>query len=267
MQLSKRTFWHIKQALIISRKLSYCKKHFKESINEDFLMKNLYKRTMDLCYGLKDIKNELTLKIQLDKLKQLCDTLSGFPSIYNLTCRNLTDNLIKCVCVCGKSKKCIGKNQLEKMSQNLESLVKMLLLQSHLVSTLNIKTEIENVATLNFPVIKRVVKDEFDSKKEEKDDNSSSWIEKLIINDIKLLEKNVMILETAMNVFESPCENFNLCKSTKELFHSFLNEIIVYFDKIRFVDVMDEQRTERSYSQIIVRISGFMCVMFKKMWI
>ncbi|ETN99120.1 hypothetical protein RFI_38367, partial [Reticulomyxa filosa] len=183
------------------------------------------------------------------------------------------------------------------MRQNLESLVKILFLQSHLVSTLNIKTEIENVETslithLNnvtnegLAVIKRAVKDESDSKKEKKDDNSSSVrIDKLAKPDIELLETNVIILETAMNVFKPSCEHFNLSKPTKELFLSFLNEIIVYFDKISqkitslfekqryhafdeikgFVNIMDalrkikavKQRTQRSYSQIIERIFGF----------
>ncbi|ETO18589.1 hypothetical protein RFI_18676, partial [Reticulomyxa filosa] len=290
--ISKEDILAYKISIDDLKKTQLLQKHFKEAINKDFLMQNLHKRIMDLCCGLKDIKNELTLKIRLDKLKQLCDIFSGFPPIYNLACRNLTDNLINYV---ENTKKCIRKNQFEKMRQNLESLVKILFLQSHLVSTLNIKTEIENVETLlithlnnvtneGLVVIKRVVKGDFDSKKE-KDYNSSFWIKKLTINDIKLLEKNVIILETAMNVFESPCEHFNLNKPIKELFHSFLNEIIDYFDKISqkitslfekqryhafneikgFVNVMDdlrkvkavEQRTQRSYFQIIERIFGF----------
>ncbi|ETO00613.1 hypothetical protein RFI_36827, partial [Reticulomyxa filosa] len=125
-------------------------------------------------------------------------------------------------------------------------------------------------------VIKKAIKDEPNFQKEEKDDTLSFVrIEKLGKSDIEQLETSAAILETATNVFELPCQHINLDKPTKQVFQSFLGEIIgslfekqryQAFDEIKdFVSVMDnlrkiksvEQRTQRSYFQIIERIFGY----------
>ncbi|ETN98397.1 hypothetical protein RFI_39113, partial [Reticulomyxa filosa] len=99
------------------------------------------------------------------------------------------------------------------------------------------------------------------------------------------LEMNADILERASNVFELPCQHINLDKSTKQVFQSFLGEVVVYFERISqkiaslfekqryeafdeikdFVFVMDslrkikavEQGTQRSYFQTIEHIIGY----------
>ncbi|ETO01954.1 hypothetical protein RFI_35486 [Reticulomyxa filosa] len=192
------------------------------------------------------------------------------------------------------------------MQKNLEALVKALSLQSHLISLFDIKQEITNLETLTLThlqnvasealaKIKDATKDKSDLAKEEKSDTSFSSlvrVEKLSESDTKQLETNVMILESAVNVFDLLYQQHaNLGKPVKELFQSFLGEVIVYFERISqkiaslfekqryqafdeikgFVFIMDnlrkikavEQKTQQNYLQIIERIFGYVRDVYK----
>ncbi|ETO02166.1 hypothetical protein RFI_35270, partial [Reticulomyxa filosa] len=210
--------------------------HLKDAISADALVQNLNDQTHHLISEIeKNMENEIALKVHLDKLAQVKNVFPNFASAYKQACQTLAKLLTNSV---NNAKECIEKNKFEEVRKGLEAIVKVLPLQSNLVSLFDVKKEIQHLETLlmthlnsvvnkGIVVTKRAVKDESDSKKEEKDDNSSSVrVSKLTKSDIELLEANIILLETAMNVFESPCEHFNLSKPIKELFHSFLNEII-----------------------------------------
>ncbi|ETO35047.1 hypothetical protein RFI_02028 [Reticulomyxa filosa] len=286
--INKEDVFTYKKILDELKSADSLRNHLKDAISADALTQNLNDQTRHLITEIeKNMENEIALKTHLDKLAQVRNVFPNFAPVYKQACQTLANRL---TISANNAKESIEKDKFEEVR-------KILPLQSNLVSLFDIKNEIKNLETLlmarlhnltdkGLAVIKRAVKDESDSKKEEKDDNSSSVrIDKLAKPDIELLETNVIILETAMNVFEPPCEHFNLSKPTKELFLSFLNEIIVYFDKISqkitslfekqryhafdeikgFVNIMDalrkikavEQRTQRSYFQIIERIFGF----------
>ncbi|ETO04255.1 hypothetical protein RFI_33142, partial [Reticulomyxa filosa] len=268
--------------------------HLKDAISADALVQNLNDQTHHLISEIeKNMENEIALKVHLGKLAQVRNIFPNFAPVYKQACQTLANRLTNSV---DTLKECIEKNKFEEVRKALEAIIKVLPLQPNLATMFDVKKEIKQLETLlmahlnnvtdkGLVAVKRAVKDESASKKEEKDDNPSIRIDKLAKPDIELLEISATILEAATNVFEPPCEHFNLSKPTKELFYSFLNEIIVYFDKISqkitslfekqrylafdeikgFVNVMDdlrklkavEQRTQRSYFQIIERIFGF----------
>ncbi|ETO03159.1 ATPase, partial [Reticulomyxa filosa] len=242
----------------------------------------------------KHMGNELELQIQLDKLVQVGNVFPKFASAYKKACQTLAEHLTNYV---DNAKGCLDKHNFEEMRKNLESLVKALSLQTHLISLFDIKQEITKLESSllmhlrksmieGLNVIKKAIKDEHNFHKEEKDDTFSfARIEKLGKSDIEQLEMNADILERAKNVFEPPCQHVNLDKSTKEIFQSFFDKVVVYFERVSqkigslfekqryqafdeikgFVSVMDnlrkikpvEQRTQRSYFQIIERIFGY----------
>ncbi|ETO00628.1 hypothetical protein RFI_36812, partial [Reticulomyxa filosa] len=261
----------------------------------DALIQNLDHQTHHLIGEMQEhVKNEFILQTQLDKLAQVGAAFPEFASVYKEACQALAKHLTNYV---NNAKGCLDNYSFKEMRKNLESLVKALSLQSHLVSLFDIKQEISNLETQllmclrkltdeGLGVIKKAIKDESNFHKEEKDDTFSFvQIEKLGKSDIEQLETSAAILENAVNVFELPFQHVNLDKSIKQVFQSFLGEVVVYFERISqkiaslfekqryqafdeikgFVFVMDnlrkikavEQRTQRSYFQIIERIFGY----------
>ncbi|ETO31352.1 Helicase conserved domain containing protein, partial [Reticulomyxa filosa] len=268
--------------------------HLKEAICADSLVQNLNGQIDDLLREIKNnINNPNELKIHLDKLMQIGNCFSQFATLYTQACQTLANHLMNYV---NDAKEYINTNKFEEFRNNLEKIAKILPLQSNLISLFDIKTQITNLETLllthlnnemnkGIAVIKKGMKKDSNSNKEDVSDPLLIPIEKLDKYDIEVLETSTASLETAMNVFELRCEHFNLSKPTTELLHALLNEIIIYFEKIsqqaaslfekkryhafdeikEFVNVMDdlrkikavEQRTQRSYFQIIERIFGF----------
>ncbi|ETO00970.1 ATPase, partial [Reticulomyxa filosa] len=241
------------------------RKYLSEAICADALIQNLDNQTHHLIEEMeKHMGNELELQIQLDKLVQVGNVFPKFAPAYKEACRALAKHLTNYV---NNAKGCLDKHNFEQMRKNLESLVKILSLQSHLVSLFDIKQEITNLETQllmylrklmneGLGVIKKAIKDEPNFHKEEKDDTFAFvQIEKLGKSDIEQLEVNADILERASNVFELPCQHVNLDKSTKQVFQSISQKIASLFEKQRyqafdevkdFVFIMDNLRKIKS---------------------
>ncbi|ETO00468.1 hypothetical protein RFI_36976, partial [Reticulomyxa filosa] len=130
------------------------------------------------------------LQTQLDKLVQVGNVFPKFAPAYKEACQTLAKHLTNYV---NNAKECLDNYNFEETRKNLESLVKVLSLQPHLVSLFDIKQEITNLET---HVIKRAIKDESNFHKEEKGNTFTFvQIEKLGKSDIKQLEMNADILE------------------------------------------------------------------------
>ncbi|ETO03541.1 ATPase, partial [Reticulomyxa filosa] len=271
------------------------RKYLSEAICADALIKNVDHQTHHLIEEMQEhMKNEFILQTQLDKLVQVGNVFPKFAPAYKEACQALAKHLTNYV---NNAKECLDNYNFEEMRKNLELLAKVLSLQSHLASLFNIKQEITNLETQllmclrtltneGLGVIKRAIKDESNFHKEEKGNTFSFvQIEKLGKSDIEQLKMNANILERAVNVFELPCQHVNFDKPIKQVFQSFLDKVVMYFERISqkigslfekqrheafdeikdFVFIMDslrkiksvEQGTQQSYFQTIERIIGY----------
>ncbi|ETO01626.1 hypothetical protein RFI_35814, partial [Reticulomyxa filosa] len=165
------------------------RKHLSEAICADALIQNVDHQTHHLIKEMeKHMGNELELQIQLDKLEQVGNVFPKFAPAYKEACQTLAKHLTNYV---NNAKECLDNYNFEETRKNLESLVKVLSLQSHLLLMCLRKLTDEGLG-----VIKKAIKDESNFHKEEKDDTFSFFqIEKLGKSDIEQLEMNADILE------------------------------------------------------------------------
>ncbi|ETO33243.1 hypothetical protein RFI_03864 [Reticulomyxa filosa] len=241
---------------------------------------------------------ESVLKIHLDKMAQVQSCFPAFSASYKEAGHRLKKRFANCV---DDAKECITKNKFAEFQKNLKTIAKGITIQEHICSLIDIKKEIKNLESElsdylqrcateeGLAVLKKSTKEISNSsssiKNEEKIDSAHILLEKLDKNGIDIVQKTIDTLEAAVNVFEVPWEHVGLDKFTKQLFRSFLIELIGYFEKISqkicnlfekqksqafdeikgFVLVMDdlrkvktvEQKTERQYFQTIEKIFGF----------
>ncbi|ETO01131.1 hypothetical protein RFI_36309, partial [Reticulomyxa filosa] len=182
--------------------------HLKEAICADSLVQNLNGQIDDLLREIKNnINNPNELKIHLDKLMQIGNCFSQFATLYTQACQTLANHLMNYV---NDAKEYINTNKFEEFRNNLEKIAKILPLQSNLISLFDIKTQITNLETLllthlnnemnkGIAVIKKGMKKDSNSNKEDVSDPLLIPIEKLDKYDIEVLETSTASLETAMN--------------------------------------------------------------------
>ncbi|ETO16232.1 hypothetical protein RFI_21122, partial [Reticulomyxa filosa] len=268
--------------------------HLKDAISSTSLTQNIKKQMKRLINAIEDQKerDESTLRAHLDKIAQVQACFPDFSSSYDEACQKLKKRVTNCV---DEAKECIKKNKFMEFRKELEKIGKVLIFQEHLHSFMDIKKEIKNLenellvrlnnaADEGFVVLKKAMKEEPTSSKEEKQEVNIR-IEKLDKTAVDILKKTVPLLEEAANAFDLPYEHVGLDKSTKELIRSFVNRIIEYFEKVKqkivylfekqryqafdeiktFILVLDElrtmeavkQRTGSQYYQITEKMFGF----------
>ncbi|ETO00518.1 hypothetical protein RFI_36922, partial [Reticulomyxa filosa] len=121
------------------------RKHLSKAICADALIQNVNDQTHHLIGEMQEhMKNEFILQTQLDKLVQVGIAFPKFASVYKEACQTLAKQLTNYV---NNAKGCLDNHNFEEMRTNLESLVKALSLQFHLISLFDIKQEITNLET------------------------------------------------------------------------------------------------------------------------
>ncbi|ETO21276.1 hypothetical protein RFI_15929, partial [Reticulomyxa filosa] len=259
--------------------------HLKDAICGECLIQNINQQMQHLINAIEDQKegDESALQSHLDKISQVQACFPDFSSSYNEACQKLKKRVVKCA---DEARECIKKNKFMEFRKELEKIGKILILQEHLRSLIDIKKEIKdlenellvylnNIADEGHAVLKKVIKEESTPTKGEKEGEGEKVeivnvrIEKLDKTAVDILKRAFPLLEEAANAFDLPYEHVGLDKSTKELVRSFVNQMIGYFEKVRqkiaylfekqryqafdeikkFILVMDELRTIEAVKQ------------------
>ncbi|ETO08112.1 hypothetical protein RFI_29278 [Reticulomyxa filosa] len=221
--------------------------HLKDAICGESLTQNINEQMKQLINAIEDEKEgESTLQVHLDKMAQVQACFPNFRNVYNEACQKLKKRVVDCV---DEAKECIKKNEFLKFRKEVEKIGKVLILQEHFRSFVDIKEKIkdlenellvhlDHIANEGRDVLKKTIKEERvdnieeNKEKEERKKVINVRIEKLDKNEGHILKTNVFLLEEAASTFELPCEYVGLDKSTKEIVRSFVNEIIEYFEKV-----------------------------------
>ncbi|ETO33990.1 kinesin, partial [Reticulomyxa filosa] len=183
--------------------------------------------------------NESTLQAYLDKMAQVQVCYPDLRSSYNKACQKLKKKVVIYVDV---ARECIKKDKFMELRKELAKIGKILILQEHLRSFIDIKEKIKDlesellvrlnhVADEGRDALKKTIKEErIDNIKENKENKENKEkeerervevvnvrVERLDKNEVYILKTNVFLLEEAANAFELPCEYVGLDKSIKEL--------------------------------------------------
>ncbi|ETO30347.1 hypothetical protein RFI_06773 [Reticulomyxa filosa] len=258
--------------------------NLKDAICGESLIQNINEQMQHLINAIEEEKegDESILQAHLDKIAQVQACFPDFSGSYNEACQKLKKRAVK---YADEARECIKKNKFMEFRKELEKIGKILILQEHLRSLIDIKKEIKdlenellahlnNVSGEGYDVLKKAIKEESAPPKEEKHEKekveiANIRIERLDKTAVDILKRAFPLLEEAANAFDLPYEHVGLDKSTKELVRSFVNQMIGYFEKVRqkiaylfekqryqafdeikkFILVMDELRTIEAVKQ------------------
>ncbi|ETO15909.1 hypothetical protein RFI_21454 [Reticulomyxa filosa] len=269
--------------------------HLPEAIGANSLNQNLDNQVLNLIRDIEShVDNEIAVNVNLNKIMQVKTCFPEFNDPYKQVCQKLSCRLTDRAKQATES---IQKSKFEDLRKDLEAFKKDLILQGHLISIFDIEKEMKNlenllianlkqVASKGLEVFKKSMKRDCTAKKDDEEiEQPAIQIEKLAGNDMQILHKTLALLESAAYVFQQPLGSVSLNKPTQEIYSSFLDEVVAYIEKVGekisslfekqryrafeeikgFVLVMDElrnmksveQRTNRSYYQIIEKIFSF----------
>ncbi|ETO08748.1 hypothetical protein RFI_28639 [Reticulomyxa filosa] len=201
--------------------------HLKDAICGDSLTQNINEQMKQLIHAIENEKegNESTLQAYLDKMAQV----------------QLKKKVVMYVDV---ARECIKKDKCMEFRKELEKIGKILILQEHLRSFIDIKEKIKDLESelLNEgrDALKKTIKEERvdnikENKEKEKEERErvkvvNVRVKRLDKNEAYILKANVFLLEEAANAFELPCSK-KLQKDYPTIFAYFPQDIIGQFDK------------------------------------
>ncbi|ETO12050.1 hypothetical protein RFI_25326, partial [Reticulomyxa filosa] len=261
--ISKEDVMLYKQTIDKFHEADELRVHLTDTVSSNSLSQNLTDQVTMLANSIwNNTDNPNELKIQLDKFAHIQACFTEFEVYYKEICEKLAKSLMSYV---GNAKECIQKDSFEELRKQLQVIAKNSILQENLASLLDIQKKLTNLVELLMDhldksadqgrmMLKKSSEGDLSSNKDEKDEQdeknekvenlSPIQVQTLDKNEINILKKIIETLEFAMITFELPCETISLGGRTKDLFNSFINEVVAYFSKIgqKITSVFKKQR-------------------------